>query len=145
QCVDLFSEQEPGKILHEVRVGLDESTALGNSAVYYGSVDATPLFVILLAEAARWGLPAAELNALLPAADRALAWLEQYGDADGDGFVEYQRKTDRGLANQGWKDSHDSISRRNGRLAVGPIALAEVQGYVYAAYRGRARLAAMRG
>lgn len=139
--VDPQSEEEPGKILHEVRAGLDESVALGGSATYYGSVDATPLFVILLAEATRWGLPAADVAELLPAADRAMSWIEDYGDLDGDGFVEYQRKTDRGLLNQGWKDSYDSINRRDGRLAHGPIALAEVQGYVYAAYQARARLA----
>lgn len=139
--VDPLSEEEPGKILHEVRLGLDESVALGASATYYGSVDATPLFVMLLAEAARWGLPATEVAELLPAADRAISWIEEYGDADGDGFVEYARKTDRGLVNQGWKDSHDSISTRSGRIVSGPIALAEVQGYTYAAYRGRAELA----
>jgi glycogen debranching enzyme len=139
--VDLFSEEEPGKILHEVRDGLDVSTALGGSAIYYGSIDATPLFVILLGAAADWGLPIDDIRALLPAADEALAWVDGYGDIDGDGFVEYRRKTDRGLANQGWKDSYDAISDRQGRLAVGPVALAEVQGYVFAAWQARARLA----
>lgn len=143
--VDPLSEEEPGKILHEVRMGLDESVALGGSATYYGSVDATPLFVILLDQAARWGLPAEELTELLPAADRAMSWIEDYGDLDGDGFVEYRRKTDRGLLNQGWKDSHDSISHRDGRLAHGPIALAEVQGYAFAAYQARAHLATTQG
>lgn len=145
RTVDPLSEEEPGKILHEVRLGLDESAALGGSATYYGSVDATPLFVVLLDEAARWGLPADELAELLPAADQAMSWIEDYGDLDGDGFVEYQRKSDRGLLNQGWKDSRDSISFRTGRLAHGPIALAEVQGYVYAAYRARAHLATGQG
>ncbi len=145
QKIDPFSEEEPGKILHEMRMGLDESIALGGSATYYGSVDATPLFVILLDQAARWGLPEDELAELLPAADRAISWIEDYGDRDGDGFVEYQRKTDRGLLNQGWKDSHDAISRRDGALAHGPIALAEVQGYVYAAYQARAHLATING
>lgn len=143
--VDPLSEEEPGKILHEVRAGLDQSVALGGSATYYGSIDATPLFVILLAEAVRWGLPGEELAELMPAADRAMSWIEDYGDLDGDGFVEYQRKTDRGLLNQGWKDSHDSISCRDGRLARGPIALVGVQGYVYAAYRARASLATLQG
>ncbi len=138
---DLLSEEEPGKILHEVRLGIDESRALGGSSVYYGSVDATPLFVMLLERAVQWGLPEQDLAALLPAADRALAWIQDYGDLDGDGFVEYQRKTDRGLINQGWKDSHDAITDSAGRLAHGPIALAEVQGYAYAAYQARARLA----
>lgn len=143
--INPHSEAEPGKILHEIRLGLDESTALGSSSLYYGSVDATPLFVILLGEAARWGLPEEERAQLTVAADRAIEWIEHYGDVDGDGFVEYQRKTDRGLANQGWKDSFDSINDRQGRLAHGAIALAEVQGYVYAAYRSRADLARLAG
>ncbi len=145
QRVDALSEEEPGKILHEVRLGLDESAALGGSATYFGSIDSTPLFVMVLGEAVRWGLPGDQLAELLPAADRALSWIQDYGDLDDDGFVEYQRKTDRGLLNQGWKDSHDSISGRDGRLAHGPIALAEVQGYVYAAYTARASLATLSG
>ncbi|NHC15092.1 amylo-alpha-1,6-glucosidase [Motilibacter deserti] len=145
RAVDPMSEEEPGKILHEVRLGMDESRALGGSSVYYGSVDATPLFVMLLDRVARWGAPLEEVAALLPAADRALDWVERFGDADGDGFVEYQRKTDRGLLNQGWKDSLDSISFADGRLADPPIALAEVQGYVYAAYIARAHLARLVG
>ena len=139
--VDLLTEEEPGKILHEVRSGLDSGYALGSGDVYYGSVDATPLFVMLLGELRRWGLARVEVDALLPHADRALAWIEQYGDRDGDGFVEYQRATDRGLANQGWKDSFDAISFATGTLAEPPIALAEVQGYVYAAYLARAHFA----
>lgn len=139
--LDLLSEEEPGRILHEVRLGMEEHRALGGSSVYYGSVDATPLFVIVLDAAARWGLPAAEIAELLPAADRALQWVEECGDVDGDGFVEYRRKTDRGLRNQGWKDSEDSITFRDGHQANGPIALAEVQAYVYGAYQARARLA----
>jgi glycogen debranching enzyme len=139
--VDPLSEEEPGRILHEVRLGIDESRALGGSRLYFGTVDATPLFVMLLGRAVRWGLPAADIASLLPAADRALEWIAKYGDSDGDGFVEYQRKTDRGLLNQGWKDSQDSIVFRDGKLARGPIALAEVQGYVYAAYCARADLA----
>jgi glycogen debranching enzyme len=141
--VDLLSEQEPGRILHEVRLGMTD--ALGGSSIYFGSVDATPLFVMVLDAAEQWGLPAEDVAALLPAADRALRWVEQCGDLDGDGFVEYQRKTDRGLRNQGWKDSEDAITFRDGRPAHGPIALAEVQGYVYAAYRARARLAQAAG
>lgn len=139
--VDLHSEEEPGKILHEVRLGIDESRALGGSSVYFGSVDSTPLFVMLLAHAARWGLATDDVTALLPAADAAVAWIEHHGDMDGDGFVEYQRKTDRGLINQGWKDSFDAISDAAGRPAQGPIALAEVQGYAYAAFLARAYLA----
>ena len=138
---DPLTEEQPGKILHEVRLGADLSLALGGDSVYYGSIDATPLFVMLLDRVLRWGAPRPEVAALLPAVDRALAWIEEYGDRDGDGFVEYRRRTDRGLINQGWKDSHDSIRWADGRLATGPIALAEVQGYVYAAYRARAHLA----
>ncbi len=142
--VDPLSEEEPGRILHEVRRG-DESRALGGSAVYYGSVDATPLFVVVLDLAARWGVPLEDVRALLPAADAALEWVERYGDRDADGLVEYQRSTDRGLVNQGWKDSHDAISSADGRAARGPIALIEVQAYVYGAYRARAHLASVLG
>ncbi|MGH9069466.1 MAG: amylo-alpha-1,6-glucosidase [Acidimicrobiales bacterium] len=139
--VEPMSEEEPGRILHEVRSGLAAEVALGGGNVYYGSVDATPLFVMLLGELRRWGLAHAEVDSLLPHADRALAWIERYGDRDGDGFVEYKRATDRGLANQGWKDSFDSISFATGALAEAPIALAEVQGYAYAAYVARAHFA----
>ena len=96
---------------------------------------------MLLGELRRWGLARGEVDALLPHADRALAWIERFGDSDGDGFVEHQRATDRGLANQGWKDSFDAISFAGGALAEPPIALAEVQGYVYAAYVARAHFA----
>ena len=143
--VDPLTEEEPGRILHEVRSGLDSGYALGGGDVYYGSIDATPLFVMLLGELRRWELARSDVDALLPHADRALAWIEKYGDRDGDGFVEYQRATDRGLANQGWKDSFDSISFVGGALAEPPIALAEVQGYVYAAYLARAHFATEAG
>lgn len=139
--VDPMSEEQPGRILHEVRHGLDTESALGGGSVYYGSIDATPLFVMLLGELHRWGLDRTEVEDLMPHAERALAWIEQYGDRDGDGFVEYQRATDRGLVNQGWKDSFDSISFASGKLAEAPIALAEVQGYTYAAYLSRAHFA----
>ncbi|MHB8341322.1 MAG: amylo-alpha-1,6-glucosidase [Mycobacteriales bacterium] len=141
QRVDPLSEEQPGRILHEVRSGLGTPLALGAGNVYYGSIDATPLFVMLLGELRRWGLAPAEVDALLPHADRALEWIEQYGDRDGDGFVEYQRATDKGLVNQGWKDSFDAIVFAGGSLAEPPIALAEVQGYVYAAYLARAHFA----
>ncbi len=139
--VDRLSEEEPGRILHEIRSGLDAESALGGRNVYYGSVDATPLFVILLGELRRWGLARAVVEALLPHADRALEWVDRYGDRDGDGFVEYHRMTEHGLVNQGWKDSFDAISFADGTLADPPIALAEVQGYVYAAYLARAHFA----
>ena len=139
--VDPLTEEEPGRILHEVRAGLDAEVALGGGNLYYGSIDSTPLFVMLLGELRRWGLATSEVDALIPHADRALEWIEQYGDRDGDGFVEYQRATDRGLVNQGWKDSFDGVSFAAGDLAKAPIALAEVQGYAYAAFLARAHFA----
>ena len=139
--VDALSEEEPGRILHEVRSGLDAEMALGGSNLYYGSIDATPLFVMLLGELRRWGLAKSEVDALVAHADRALEWIERFGDRDGDGFVEYQRATDRGLVNQGWKDSFDGINFATGDLAKPPIALAEVQGYAYAAFLARAHFA----
>jgi len=145
RVVDPVNEEQPGRILHEVRGGLAATEALGGGSVYYGTADATPLFVMLLGEVSRWGADRGVVDALLPAADLALEWIETYGDRDGDGFVEYQRLTDRGLLNQGWKDSWDSMTFADGRLAQPPIALCEVQGYVYAAYRARADLAQARG
>jgi glycogen debranching enzyme len=140
-----LTEEEPGRILHETRSGRDASQALGGGSVYYGTADATPLFVMLLGELARWGLAAEEADKLLPNADRALEWITGRGDRDGDGFVEYQRATDQGLVNQGWKDSFDGLTFATGQIAEPPIALAEIQGYVYAAYLARAHLARERG
>lgn len=139
--VDPLSEEEPGRIPHEMRWGLGKPLAHGSGNLYYGSIDATPLFVILLGELRRWGLAQDVVDELLPHADRALEWIQQYGDRDGDGFVEYQRATNRGLLHQGWKDSWDGISFASGRLAEPPIALCEVQGYAYAAYVARAHFA----
>ena len=139
--VDADSEEEPGRILHEVRGGPASAFALGGRKAYYETADATPLFVMLLGELQRWGYKDAVIAELLPHADRALEWIEQYGDADGDGFVEYCRKTSHGLANQGWKDSWDGINFADGTIAEPPIALAEVQAYVYAAYLARSQLA----
>lgn len=139
---DPMTEEEPGRILHEVRLGREAALALGGGRAYYGTADATPLFVMLLAELDRWGaLPDADRPALVAAADRAMAWMLNHGDADGDGFVEYRRHTDRGLVNQGWKDSFDGITHADGHIATPPIALCEVQGYVYAACHARAYLA----
>ncbi|MCV7258457.1 amylo-alpha-1,6-glucosidase [Mycobacterium shimoidei] len=138
--VDPITEEEPGRLMHEIRRGPASDDVLGGN-VYYGSVDVTPLFVMLLAEAWRWGADETAVRALLPAADAALSWAERYGDRDGDGFVEYRRATDRGLINQGWKDSFDGINDAAGRRAEPPIALCEVQGYLYAALLGRADLA----
>jgi len=141
---DPVTEEQPGRILHEVRHGSMGANTPGEQFVYYGTADATPLFVMLLGELYRWGF-GDRVRHLLPHADRALAWVEEYGDRDGDGLVEYQRATDRGLANQGWKDSWDAISFANGRLAEPPIAVAEVQAYVYAAHLARARIAEVDG
>lgn len=132
--VDLRTEEEPGRILHEMRFGEAASLSLGGGTIYYGTADATPLFVILLGELRRWGLAAEAVDALAPNAEAAVHWLRDHGDLDGDGYVEYKRKTDRGLANQGWKDSWDGIQFADGSLPKAPIALAEVQGYTYAAY-----------
>jgi glycogen debranching enzyme len=140
-AVDPATEEQPGKILHEVRFGESMSISLGDGHIYYGTADATPLFVMLLGELARWGHEPAFVDRLIPHADRALAWIEEYGDRDGDGYVEYERLTDRGLRNQGWKDSWDGVPAADGTLPDTPIALCEVQGYVYAAYLARAHLA----
>ncbi len=129
-------DEAPGKILHEYRMG--EMTRCGEMPFgpYYGSVDSTPLFLILLSEAWNWTANEGLVRELLPAAYRALDWIDRYGDLDGDGFVEYLRRSPRGLVNQGWKDSWDAIAHRDGAMAQPPIALVEVQGYVYdAKYR----------
>jgi len=115
--IDPLTEEQPGRIVHEVRSRREAKLALGGGKAYYGTADATPLFVALLGELRRWGLPGAELHTLLPAADRALGWVETYGDIDGDGFVEYRRATDRGLINQGWKDSFDGVNDAAGASA----------------------------
>ncbi|HEX9467435.1 MAG TPA: glycogen debranching N-terminal domain-containing protein [Acidimicrobiia bacterium] len=143
--VNPISEEEPGRILHEMRFGESAETSLGGERIYYGSVDATPLFVMLLGELQRWGNRRDEVDALLPAADRALAWIDEFGDRDHDGYVEYHRTSDRGLQNQGWKDSHDSTRFADGTLGEAPIALCEVQGYVYAALIARSHFATERG
>jgi glycogen debranching enzyme len=139
--VDPRNEEEPGRILHEMRFGDAPSLSLGGGRVYYGTADATPLFVMLLGELRRWGLAPELVDSLLPAADRAMEWIEHFGDVDGDGYVEYKRASDRGLANQGWKDSWDAIRFADGHLARAPIALCEVQAYTYGAYLARAHFA----
>jgi glycogen debranching enzyme len=139
--VDVASEEEPGRIMHETRqLGIDSPTLTGGNT-YYGSVDATPLYVVLLGELVRWGLPADVLAELLPIADRALEWMCTFGDKNGDGYVEYCTTSERGLVNQGWKDSADGIRYGDGRVAAAPLALCEVQGYAYAALRARAAIA----
>lgn len=145
QIVDPPSDAEPGKIVHETRGG--EMAALGEVPFgrYYGSVDATPLFVLLAGEYYTVTADRALIQDIWPNVMLALTWMDTYGDADGDGFVEYHRHTERGLANQGWKDSQDAVFHADGTLAQGPIALCEVQGYVYAAKKAAARLARMLG
>jgi glycogen debranching enzyme len=131
-------DAEPGKIIHEVRHGRAAEFWFPR---YYGTIDATPLFLVLLAETWRWTADAALVTRLQPAAMRALEWIDRYGDRDGDGFVEYGARADGGLANQSWKDSGDSQRFHDGRHADPPIAPVEVQGYVYQAKRGLAELA----
>lgn len=143
--VDPGRDAEPGKILHEARLG--EMAALGETPFgrYYGSVDSTPLFVMLAgAYYLRTG-DLALIETIWPNVLEALNWLERHGDADRDGFVEYCRRSEQGLVQQGWKDSQDSIFHADGRLAQGPIALCEVQGYVYAARLAAADLAGALG
>ncbi len=128
---DDWRDEEPGKILHEYRQGemtLDGEMPFGP---YYGSVDATPLFLVLLSETFNWTADEQLVEELLPNAYAALEWIDKYGDLDGDGFVEYLRRSPRGLVNQGWKDSWDANMHRDGSIAKPPIALCEVQGYVY--------------
>lgn len=139
--VDERTGEAPGKILHEERSGAAVQHPSGWGEHYYGSVDATPLFVMALGAAWRWGAAADVVAALLPAAERAVEWIDGAGDLDGDGFVEYAGDADgTGLENQGWKDSHDGLRCADGSLPSGPIALVEVQGYCVAALRALADL-----
>lgn len=138
--VDRFREAQPGKILHEVRVGELSVMEEVPHSCYYGTVDATPLFLRLLWEAFSWTGDLELLYEMLPAAEAALRWIADYGDLDGDGFIEYRSSTPHGLKNQGWKDSGDSISFADGKLARGPIALVEAQAYVYDAKRCMAEI-----
>ena len=141
KTADPLADAQPGKILHEMRGG--EMAALREVpfGLYYGSVDSTPLFVLLAGLYAERTGDIETVAELWPAIEAALGWIDGPGDPDGDGFVEYARANEQGLANQGWKDSHDAVFHADGRLAEGPIALAEVQGYVYAAKRMAAQCA----
>ncbi|MFT4122480.1 MAG: glycogen debranching N-terminal domain-containing protein [Microbacteriaceae bacterium] len=135
--------EQPGKIMHELRQSTLELPGEGITLppLYYGTVDATPLWVCLLHDAWRAGMPEAEVEALLPSLEAALAWMRDFGDSDGDGLLEYVDESGHGLSNQGWKDSGDSVQWRDGTLATGPIALCEVQAYAYeAAMHGAALL-----
>jgi len=138
---DRDAAEQPGKIMHELR---RHEYVFGDVALpplYFGTIDATPLWVCLLHDTWRAGLPEAEVVELLPALERALGWLTTYADADGDGFCEYLDVTGHGLANQGWKDSGDSVRFADGRRAEGSVALCEVQGYAYEAAMAGATVA----
>ncbi|HEX4444952.1 MAG TPA: glycogen debranching N-terminal domain-containing protein [Galbitalea sp.] len=141
--VDEQSGEQPGKIPHELRRSTQQfvGESLALPPLYYGTIDATPLWICLLCDAADAGMPDSELLELMPHLESALAWMRDYGDADGDGLLEYINSTGGGLANQGWKDSGDSVQWKSGELAMPPIALCEVQGYGYeAASRGASLL-----
>jgi glycogen debranching enzyme len=143
--VDPKADAQPGKILHERRLGEMAATGEVPFRRYYGTVDATPLFVMLAGQYFERTGDRATIEAIWPNIRAALRWCNEYGDSDKDGFVEYHRETEQGLANQGWKDSYDSIFHADGTGAEGPIALVEVQGYVFAAKRAAARLAIVLG
>lgn len=138
--VDPASGEAPGKIMHELRRHEFAANGMRLPSAYYGTIDATPLWIGLLHDAWRWGMPESEVEPLLPALEAALGWLGEHADPDGDGFLEYIDASGRGLANQGWKDSGDAVRFHDGRQAEPPIALAEVQGYAYAAARQGAAL-----
>ncbi len=141
RCDDPFRDAEPGKIAHELRLG--ELTAFEElpHSPYYGSADATPLFLILMEEYERWSGDRDLVRSLEPEARAAMSWIDCHGDRDGDGYIEYQRRSRKGLENQCWKDSWDSIAYADGTLAVTPIATCEIQGYAYDAKLRTARLA----
>lgn len=131
-----WRDEQPGKIMHEIRFGELSNTNQIPFTPYYGSIDSTPLFLVLLVEYCKWTGNFDLFHHLLPNIDAALSWIDNFGDRDQDGFVEYHQESSKGIANQGWKDSGDSIVHRNGDYAKTPIALAEVQGYVYQAKMG---------
>jgi glycogen debranching enzyme len=139
--LDDYRSAQPGKILHERRRGqLAHLGAIPQSPTYYGSVDSTPLFLILLTEYVRWTGDLKLVRELRPQLERALEWIDRYGDSDGDGYLDYVGRYPQGLVNQGWKDSGDAIVNEDGTLATPPIALAEVQGYLFRAWSSTARL-----
>ena len=145
--VDPDTAEAPGKIPHEMR-RVDAGASGGGlhlPPLYYGTVDATALWICLLHDAWCWGLPRHEVEALAPALEAALGWLRDHSDPDGDGFLEYVDESGRGLANQGWKDSGDAVRFADGTIASPPIALCEVQGYAYEAAVSGARLLDMLG
>jgi glycogen debranching enzyme len=139
--VDPFRDEFPGRILHEIRFGELTHFEERPHSPYYGAADTTPLFLILLDEVERWTGNTELVRGLEPAARAALAFLDEHGDLDGDGYIEYRRAQETGLENQCWKDSWDSMRFADGTIAEGPIAAVEIQGYVYDAKRRSARLA----
>ncbi|MFZ2059781.1 MAG: glycogen debranching N-terminal domain-containing protein, partial [Candidatus Binatus sp.] len=143
--VDEARDEQPGKIVHEIRTGEMAATGEVPFGRYYGSVDATPLFLWLYGRCVESTGDLQFADELWPNVERAIEWIERWGDREGDGYVKYLRETPRGLANQGWKDSEDAIFHKDGELARPPIALAEVQGYVYAACMDVASVAARLG
>lgn len=136
--LDPWRDEEPGKIAHELRRGELTQTNELPFAPYYGSIDATPLFLLLAGDYYRWTGDLAYLAQLRPNIEAALVWMDRYGDLNGDGYIEYEKRSMKGLVNQGWKDSWDSMVAGDGSLVAPPIALVEVQGYVYGALRGLA-------
>ena len=134
------TEEQPGKIMHELRRGELARAGEIPHVPYYGTIDATPLWLILLHETWRWTGDEALVRELLPNAERALEWMDRYGDMDGDGFLEYAKTSPNGLVNQGWKDSWDGVPFPDGSLPEPPIALVEVQGYACDAKRRMASL-----
>ncbi|MGD6802327.1 amylo-alpha-1,6-glucosidase [Rossellomorea aquimaris] len=138
--VDPWRDEQPGKIMHEIRYGELANTGQIPFTPYYGTIDATPLFLVLLTEYVKWTNDLDTFHRLEDNVRRALQWIDEYGDRDGDLFVEYHQEAEKGIANQGWKDSGDSIVHRNGDYAKTPIALSEVQGYVYQAKQGIASI-----
>jgi glycogen debranching enzyme len=143
--VDPIHEEEPGKVLHELRVGEVAARDLTPLTRYYGTVDATPLFLCLVAEHADWSGSLDLFRELRGAVDAALGWIERYGDHDGDGLLDYRAGTPDGLRNQGWKDSEDGVLHDDGTPMEPPIALVEVQGYAIRGLRGTARLLELDG
>lgn len=131
--VDPWRDEQPGKIMHEIRYGELANTNQIPFTPYYGTIDATPLFLVLLTQYVRWSGDLEIVTTLNDNIEAALNWIDHYGDRDGDLFIEYHQESSKGIANQGWKDSGDSIVHRNGDYAKTPIALSEVQGYVYQA------------
>lgn len=141
KIIDVFKDEQPGKIFHELRKGELANLEEIPFIPYYGTIDASPLFLILLYEYATWSGDLSKIKKWWPKALKTLAWMDQYGDLDSDGYLEYYKESPKGLVNQGWKDSWDSVFHKDGRLSEAPTALVEVQGYVYMAKLGMAYLA----